>query len=193
MIIGLTGSIATGKSEVARILRQRGIPLFDADAAVHELYADPPVVALIEQNFPGTVSGDRIDRGKLSAAIAGHPEKLARLEQIVHPLVQRRREAFLDQWKTADIIVLDIPLLFETGAEKDVDTTLVIITTPELQRARAMARPGMTAEKLEFIMSRQVPMVEKAARADFVINNSGTLAQLADEVDMVLQQVRSRA
>lgn len=193
MIFGLTGSIATGKSEVARILRQRGIPVFDADAAVHELYALAPVVALIEQNFPGAVSDGRIDRSKLSAAIAGHPEELTRLERLVHPLVQQQREAFLGHHKAAPVIVLDIPLLFETGAEKDVDATLVIITTPELQRARAMARPGMTEEKFAFILSRQMPMAEKAARADFVINNSGSLEQLAREVDMVLEQLRSRA
>jgi dephospho-CoA kinase len=193
MIVGLTGSIATGKSEVARLLRERGIPLFDADAVVHELYGQPGVIAAVSKLFPVAIDAGCINRDKLAGEIAGSPAKLAKLESLVHPLVRERRRQFLAQWKPAPLVVLDIPLLYETGSEKEVDSVIVVVTTPELQRQRALARPGMTEAKLEFILSRQMPMAEKAARADFVINNSGSLEDLAGEVDRLLARLTSHA
>jgi len=193
MIVGLTGSIATGKSEVARLLRERGIPLFDADAAVHELYRQPQVIAAVGKLFPAAIDAACIDRNRLAGEVAGNPDKLARLESLVHPLVREQRMKFLSQWKSAPLVVLDIPLLYETGGEKDVDAVIVVITKPELQRQRALSRPGMSAGKLDFILARQMPMAEKAARADFVIDNSGSLEDLAREVDRLLGRLRHTA
>lgn len=187
MIVGLTGSIATGKSEVSRLLRERGIPVFDADAAVHELYRQGPVVAEVERLFPGVAVAGSIDRGRLAAALAARPDQLAQLEALVHPLVQQERKHFLATWEKAPVVVLDIPLLFETGGDKEVDAIIVVTTTPELQRKRALARPGMTAEKLALILSRQMPMAEKASRADYVIDNSGSLDDLAHKADQLVE------
>lgn len=189
-IIGLTGSIATGKSEVARRLRENGIAVFDADAAVHDIYAEPVSAAKIAQVFPTVLVAGRIDRGLLSAHLAKSPQDLRKLEAIVHPLVRERRQAFLKSHAGQDFVVLDIPLLFETGAEKEMDAVVVVTTTPAEQRRRALARPGMTVEKLELILSRQMPMVEKLAHADFVIENTGTLDDLRRMVDELIPRLR---
>jgi dephospho-CoA kinase len=193
MIVGLTGSIASGKSEVARILRQRGLPVFDADAAVHELYQRSDVASGVARLFPGSMVDGKVDRARLSAALRQQPASLTQLEALVHPLVRAERAAFMSRHASAPIAVLDIPLLFETGSDKEVDITLTVTTTPELQRQRALARPGMTVEKLDFILANQMPAAEKAAMSDYVIDNSGTLEELERSVDRLLPKLAARA
>ena len=194
IIAGLTGSIAMGKSETAKMFAARGIPVFDSDAAVHELYAQggagvEPVRALA----PEAVSDGSVDRRRLAALIQGDPSLLKRIEGVVHPLVKARQQAFLASAAAmSDIAVLDIPLLFETGREKDVDVIIVVTTDPAAQRERALSRPGMTPDKLDFILSRQLPDVEKRARADYVIDTSVSLAETAREVDNVIARIRAR-
>lgn len=193
MKLGLTGSIATGKSEVAKRLAARGIPVFDADKAVHELYEQPDVIAQVARLFPQAIVDGHIDRSILGRHFVQHPEDLPRLEALVHPLVRDKREAFLQQNGEVAFAVFDIPLLYETGADKELDAVIVVSTTPALQRQRAMARPGMTAEKLDLILSRQLPMVDKLARADFVIETNGSLDDLSNKVDHLIPRLEEMA
>lgn len=194
IVAGLTGSIAMGKSETAKMFAARGIPVFDSDAAVHALYAPggaavEPVRALA----PDAVVDGAVDRRKLATLIQSDPALLMKIEGIVHPLVKQRQAAFLaEAAQQADIAVLDIPLLFETGREADVDVVIVVTAKPELQRERALARGGMTAEKLDFILSRQFPDAEKRARADYVIDTSVSLAETEFEVDRVIASLRAK-
>lgn len=177
IVLGLTGSIGMGKSTVARMFAARGVPVHDADARVHALYRGPAVTA-IEAAFPGTTAGGVVDRGRLAEAIAGRPEALQRLEGIVHPLVRQAEAAFLEEVCAAGapIALLDIPLLFETGADRRVDATIVVSAPAEVQRARVLERPGMTAERLEALLARQMPDAEKRQHAHFVIETSGPLS-----------------
>ncbi|MDO5642732.1 MAG: dephospho-CoA kinase [Paracoccus sp. (in: a-proteobacteria)] len=171
-LLGLTGSIGMGKSTAGRMFSARGIPLWDADAAVHRLYAaGGAAVAPVSQAFPQALKDGAIDRAALKAAIAADPSALTRLEEIVHPLVGADRAAFIDQARAqgAPIIVLDIPLLFETGAEAAMDGVAVVSADAERQRARVLARPGMTPETLAMILARQMPDAEKRKRADWII------------------------
>lgn len=196
IVLGLTGSIAMGKSETAKMFMMRGIPVFDSDAAVHELYAPGgEAVPLIAALAPSAIRDGTVDRAALAQCIVADPNLLPRIEKAVHPLVKSRQQAFLDMARRTDspMVVLDIPLLFETGREKDVDYVIVVSARPELQRERALRRPGMTAEKLDFIISRQVPDVEKRARADYVIDTSVSLAATAREVDHVIDELRLKA
>lgn len=194
IVAGLTGSIAMGKSETAKMFAARGIPVFDSDAAVHALYAPggaavEPVRALA----PDAVVDGAVDRRKLATLIQSDPALLMKIEGIVHPLVKQRQAAFLaEAAQQADIAVLDIPLLFETGREADVDVVIVVTAKPELQRERALARGGMTAGKLDFILSRQFPDAEKRARADYVIDTSVSLAETEFEVDRVIASLRAK-
>ncbi|MCA3561337.1 MAG: dephospho-CoA kinase [Aestuariivirga sp.] len=194
IVAGITGSIAMGKSETAKMFAARGIPVFDSDAAVHALYAPggaavEPVRALA----PDAVVDGAVDRRKLATLIQSDPALLMKIEGIVHPLVKQRQAAFLaEAAQQADIAVLDIPLLFETGREADVDVVIVVTAKPELQRERALARGGMTAEKLDFILSRQFPDAEKRARADYVIDTSVSLAETEFEVDRVIASLRAK-
>ncbi len=194
IIAALTGSIAMGKSETARMFAARGVPVFDSDAAVHELYAPggaavEPLRALV----PGAIADGRIDRSRLGAFVQADPLLLGKIEAVVHPLVRARQKAFLAAAaEHSDLAVLDIPLLFETGRQGEVDVVIVVSATPELQRARALARPGMTPEKLDFILSRQMPDAEKRARADYVIETSVSLAETAREVDRVIAEIRAK-
>ena len=176
LIVGLTGSIGMGKSTAAAYLREKGIPVFDADAEVHRLY-EGTAVAAIEGAFPGTTVGGRVDRGALSTALLLAPERFVELEAIVHPLVRAAERAFLAEAEAggAKIAVLEIPLLFETGADKLVDVTIVMSSTPELQRARLLKRDNLTREKLEKLIARQMPDAEKRAKADFVVDTSGEI------------------
>jgi dephospho-CoA kinase len=178
LIVGLTGSIGMGKSTVAAMFAERGVPVFDADAAVHRLQGPGGrLVAAIESLHPGTTGPDGVDRAKLSAAVLDNPDALRALEELVHPAVGEDRAAFLRHHAESPLIVFDIPLLFETGGEKKVDKTVVVSAAPEVQRARVLARPGMSESKFAAILARQLPDAEKRARADFVIATDVPLAE----------------
>lgn len=182
-ILGLTGSIGMGKSTVAGMLRDLGIPVFDADAAVHELQgAGGALLPAIEAAFPGTTGPQGLDRQKLGAAVFGDKDKLARLEAIVHPAVAAMRKRFLEENSGRPLVVFDIPLLYEKGGAQGVDAVAVVSAPADMQRERVLARPGMTVEKLEQILSLQVPDAEKRARADFVIDTGTSMAATRDQV-----------
>jgi dephospho-CoA kinase len=172
-VLGLTGSLGMGKSTTARFFAEEGVPLHDADAAVHRLY-EGEATPLIEAAFPGTTSGGRVDRDKLAKKVLGDSAAIKRLETIIHPLVGRAEARFLDEAarKDAAVVVLDIPLLFETGADRRCDAVVVVSAPADVQRARAFERPGMTEEKFQAILAKQMPDAEKRARADFVVDTS---------------------
>ena len=176
IVLGLTGSIGMGKSTTATLFAEAGVPVYDADAAVHMLYEGEAVPA-IEAAFPGTTVDGKVDRNKLSARVVHDPAAIKRLEQIVHPMLGASRQKFLDDAERsgAPVAVVDVPLLFETGGEKRVDAVVVVTTTPELQRQRILARDNMTSEKLDAILARQLPDAEKRRRADFVVDTSDGL------------------
>jgi dephospho-CoA kinase len=177
-ILGLTGSIGMGKSAVAAMFRELGVPVFDADAAVHELQGpDGRLLPSIEGAFPGTTGPGGVDRAKLGAAVFGNPEALGRLEAIVHPAVGAMRSDFLAAQTEAPLVVFDIPLLFEKGGNRQVDAVAVVSAPPESQRERVLARTGMTHEKFEQILTLQVPDAVKRSRADYVIDTGTTLAE----------------
>ncbi|MGK0266543.1 MAG: dephospho-CoA kinase [Maricaulis sp.] len=191
--IGLTGSIGMGKSATAALIAEAGIPVFDSDACVHSLYAEGgKAVAPIAAAFPGVVVDGVVDRPSLSAALHEDPSGFARLEAIVHPLVLAEREAFLHRAHEdgADLVVFDIPLLFETGAERHVDHVLVVYAPDALRRSRVMQRPGMTQAKLDAIIARQLDDSSKLARADFTIETSGGLEDARRQLDAILQSIR---
>ena len=191
MIIGLTGSIAMGKSTVAAMFEAEDVPVFDADAAVHELQGpNGLLVTEIEAAFPGTTGTQGVDRQKRGAAVLGNAEKLARLEAIVHPAVGKLRTDFLTAHADKSMIVFDIPLLFEKGGHQAVNHIVVVSAPAEQQRARALARPGMTAEKFEHILKLQVPDAEKRARADTVIDTGQTLAHTQAQVRTLVKKLR---
>ncbi|MFZ1679614.1 MAG: dephospho-CoA kinase [Rhizobiaceae bacterium] len=171
IVVGLTGSIGMGKTTTARMFADAGIPVHDADAAVHRLYTGR-AAPLIEAAFPGTVSAGTVDRARLSAAVVGNEAAMKRLEAIVHPLVRKEEDAFLEAARAAGatMAILDIPLLFETGRDARMDAVIVVTADPQIQRQRVLERPGMTAEKFEAILSRQTPDAEKRRRADFIID-----------------------
>ncbi|MDR7230804.1 dephospho-CoA kinase [Caulobacter sp. BE264] len=194
LILGLTGSIGMGKSTTSRMFQDEGVPVYDADAAVHALYATGgAAVAPVEAAFPGVVVNGAIDRAKLSAEVVGNAEALAKLEAIVHPLVGAHRIGFFEEAKAKghEIVVLDIPLLFETGGEKRVDKVVVVSAPADVQRERVLARPEMTAEKFEAILARQTPDAEKRARADFVIDTGQGLDHARRQVRDLLTLLRT--
>ena len=182
-ILGLTGSIGMGKSTVAGMMRDLGVPVFDADAAVHELQGPGgALLPAIAAEFPGTTGPDGVDRQKLGAAVFGDSEKLKRLEEIVHPAVAAMRSGFLRGNVDAPLIVFDIPLLYEKGGQQGLDAVAVVSAPASDQRERVLARPGMTVEKFEQILALQVPDAEKRARADFVIDTGTSLTQTRNQV-----------
>ena len=191
-IAGLTGSIAMGKSETARMFRELGVPVFDADAVVHELYAkDGAAVASVETLFPGAIVDGAVDRQRLSKFVLNDSDAMAGLEAVVHPLVRNAREEFI---KTArgdghGLIVLDIPLLFETGYDGRMDVVIVVSAPPEIQRERALQRPGMTLEKFENILARQVDDAEKRKKADYVVDSSQGLEHAFSQVRQIVQDL----
>lgn len=194
LILGLTGSIGMGKSTTAAMFEAEGVPVYDSDAAVHALYAaGGAAVAPVEAAFPGVVTDGAIDRAKLSARVVGNPEALAKLEAIVHPLVGAHRIGFFEkaQAEGRDIVVLDVPLLFETGGQRSVDKVVVVSAPPEVQRARVLARPEMTLEKFEAILARQLPDAEKRARADFVIDTGQGVEHARKQVRDLLTLLRT--
>lgn len=188
--LGLTGSIGMGKSTTAGLFREFGVPVHDADAAVHEIYGAEGV-APVETAFPGVAVEGHIDRSRLGARVLGDDAAMKRLEAIVHPLVRAREAAFLERARHdgAHIAVLDIPLLYETGAEGRVDAVVVVSAPESVQRERVLARPGMTEEKFAAILSRQVPDSEKRRRADHIIDTSRGLDAAREQVAALLKQL----
>jgi len=191
--LGLTGSVGMGKSTTAGFFAEAGVPVWDADAAVHRLYAAGGGGAgALADLMPGLDPAAAVDRGRLRAAVAADPSLLARIEARIHPLVAADRAAFLAANAAADVVLLDVPLLFETGGERDMDAVLVVTAPPEVQRARVLARPGMSEAMLDRILARQMPDAEKRARADFVVaTDKGLDAARADVLD-VLANIRKR-
>lgn len=174
--IGLTGSIGMGKSTVAGMFAEAGVPVFDADAAVHALQGPGGrLVGAIETAFPGTTGSGGVDRARLGSLVLGDVAALKRLEAIVHPAVAVERTAFLAAHADAALVLFDVPLLFETGGDARVDAVVVVSAPPDVQRARVLARPGMTGAKLDAILARQMPDADKRARARFVIPTGGSL------------------
>lgn len=186
-ILGLTGSIGMGKSTVAGMFRALGVPVFDADAAVHELQGPGGLlVAAIEAAFPGTTGPEGVIRQKLGAAVFGDKAELARLEGIVHPAVAEARRRFMATHGSAPLVVFDIPLLYEKTGDRGLNGVVVVSAPAEAQRARVLARPGMTAEKFQQILTLQVPDAEKRARADFVIDTGTTLEETRQQVGRIV-------
>jgi dephospho-CoA kinase len=187
VVLGLTGSIGMGKSTVARMFAEEGVPVFDADAVVHRLQGpEGELVADIEALFAGTTGPEGVNRNTLAERVLAEPEALKRLEALVHPAVAREREAFLAMHAAAPAVVLDIPLLFEKGGAALVDKIAVVSADPETQRIRTLARPGMTPEKFLRILGHQMPDSEKRARADFVIPTDCSLDETRASVRHVL-------
>ncbi|NGO65197.1 dephospho-CoA kinase [Rhizobium daejeonense] len=194
IVIGLTGSIGMGKSTTAKMFADAGISVNDSDQVVHELYRGEAVIP-IEAAFPGSIRNGEVDRSELSRNLAKNPANFKLLESIVHPLVRERELAFLKAAResAADMVVLDIPLLYETGAEKRVDVVVVVSCDPEIQRKRVLERPGMTPEKFEMILGRQVPDAEKRRRADYVIDTGRGLEAARKQVQDIIETLRRQA
>ncbi len=188
VVLGLTGSLGMGKSTTARFFAEAGVPVFDADAAVHRLYADEAAAA-IEAAFPGTTGKHGVDRAKLAQAVLGDPAALARLETIIHPLVRQEELRFITAASEAGarVAVLDIPLLFETGRDSLVDAVVVVSAPADVQRARAFERPGMTEDKFRALLAKQMPDGEKRRRADFVVDSSQGKDFARDQVHAILR------
>jgi dephospho-CoA kinase len=189
-VLCLTGSLGMGKSATAKLFAEAGVPVHDSDAVVHALY-EGEAVAAIEQAFPGTTAGGKVDRTKLSAMVVGDKAALARLEAIVHPLVGAARDKFLGEAKArgSAVVVLDIPLLFEIGGECGCDAVVVVSAPAEMQRARALARPGMTEAKFAGLLAKQVPDAEKRGRADFIVDTSQGFDHARAQVRDILRAV----
>lgn len=189
-ILGLTGSIGMGKSTTAKLFAEAGVPVYDADAAVHQLYEGEAAPA-IEAAFPGTTVNGKVDRAKLSARVVHDPAAIKQLEQIVHPMLGASRQKFFAAAEAAKapVVVLDIPLLFETGGEKRVDAVVVVSTSPELQRERVLARGTMDEAKLDAIIAKQTPDAEKRRRADFVVDTSHGLEPVRTQIKHILAEV----
>jgi dephospho-CoA kinase len=198
IILGLTGSIGMGKSTTAKLFAEAGVPVYDADAAVHKIY-EAEAAPAIEAAFPGTTAHGRVDRNKLSAKVVHDPAAMRRLEQIVHPMLGASRQKFLHEAEQsgAPVAVVDVPLLFETGGEKRVDAVVVVTTTPEIQRQRILSRDNMTGEKLDAILARQLPDTEKRKRADFVVDTSHgpdpVRARIRDILDQAAKMPQRRS
>lgn len=193
VILGLTGSIGMGKSTVAGMFADEGVPVFDADAVVHELQGPGgALVAAIEAEFPNTAGPEGVNRTALREAVFGKPEAYARLEAVVHPAVAGARATFLEAHRDAPLVVLDVPLLFEAGGWQSVDRILVVSAPAEVQRARVLARPGMTEARFAEILARQLPDAEKRARADFVISTGGSLGETREEVRRLIACLAGR-
>jgi dephospho-CoA kinase len=185
--IALTGSIGMGKSTVAAMFKSAGVPVFDADAAVRELQgSDAELIASIGKRFPGTVRDGVLDREELSRAVLGYPDALEALEAIVHPAVHRARARFILEHADASILLFDIPLLFETGGDEAFDKIIVVSAPARLQRERVLARTGMSPERLDAILARQLPDAEKRKRADFIIDTGADLSTTERQVREIL-------
>src|ERR1700686_3112464 len=190
LILGLTGSIGMGKSTTAKLFAEAGVPVYDADATVHQVYAGEAAPA-IEAAFPGTTIDGKVDRAKLSAKVLHDPAAIRQLEQIVHPMLRSYHQKFLEDAERsgAPVAVMDVPLLFETGGEKRVDAVGVVTTSPENQRERILARGTMTPEAFDSILARQLPDAEKRKRADFVVDTSHGLEPVRGQIRDILAEV----
>jgi len=192
MILGLTGSIGMGKSAVAAMFADEGVPVFDADATVHDLQkAGGALVPAIEAAFPGTTGPDGVDRQKLGAAVFGDRDRLALLESIIHPAVAERRKAFLESYQDADMILFDIPLLFEKGGQAVVDTVVVVSAPAPVQRQRVLARANMMPDKFEHILALQMDDADKRARADHVIDTGKDINKTRADVHSLVKMLRA--
>jgi dephospho-CoA kinase len=192
IILGLTGSIGMGKSTTAGLFREAGVPVQDSDQVVSELYArSGAAVGPVDAAFPGVIRDGAVDRAALGKRVLSDPQALQRLEAIVHPLVRAERERFLQSAKGADVVVFDVPLLLETGIDRDVDAVVVVSASEAVQRQRVLERPDMTETKLAQILARQMPDAEKRARAHFVIDTGRGIDAAREQVRAVLEQVRS--
>ncbi len=189
-ILGLTGSIGMGKTTTARLFAEEGVPVHDSDAAVHKFY-ESEAAAAIEAAFPGSTANGRVDRQKLGAMVVSDAAALKRLEAIVHPLVRQSETRFLEaaRQRGEKIVVLDIPLLYETGADERVDAVAVVTAPLEVQRQRVLVRPGMTPDKLEALLAKQVPDAEKRRRADFIVDSGNGLEPAREQVRNILRKI----
>jgi dephospho-CoA kinase len=189
-ILGLTGSIGMGKTTTAQLFAEEGVPVHDSDAAVHRLY-EGEAVGAIEAAFPGTTANGQVDRQKLGRLVVGDAAALKRLEAIVHPLVRQSETRFLEQAgaRGERIVLLDIPLLYETGGEQRVDAVVVVTAPADMQRKRVLTRPGMTPEKLDALLAKQMPDSEKRARADFIVDSGGGLEKAREQVRNILTRI----
>ena len=198
IVLGLTGSIGMGKSTTAKLFAEAGVPVYDADAAVHQLY-EGEAVPVIEAAFPGTTANGKVDRDRLSARVVHDPAAMKRLEEIVHPMLGASRQKYLREAEQsgAVVAVVDVPLLFETGGERNVDAVVVVTTSPELQRERILSRPNMTEHKLAGILARQMSDAEKRKRAHFVVDTSHGLdpvrARIRDIIDQAAKMQPRRS
>jgi len=193
IVIGLTGSIGMGKSTTAAMFARHGVPVHDADAAVHALYAGA-AVAPIEAAFPGTIRDGVVDRAELSTRVVGKPEAFARLEAIIHPLVRQASRDFREKAEKAghEVCLVDVPLLFETGGDSNVDVVVVVTADADIQRERVLARDGMTAERFEAILAKQMPDAEKRKRADFIVDTGHGLEAAERQVEDILKTISER-
>ncbi|MCB1484204.1 MAG: dephospho-CoA kinase [Hyphomicrobiaceae bacterium] len=193
LIIGLTGSIGMGKSTAAARFKALGIDVFDADAEVHKLY-EGPLAQDVERAFPGSTTDGKVDRGKLSAILLKEPDRLTELERIVHPRVRANERSFIarEHAKGAKMAVLEVPLLFEAGNDKVVDVIVVVSAHPDIQRKRVLERPGMSEAKLAELLSRQLDDKEKRARADFVVDTSGSVEACHAQIDDIVAELSTR-
>jgi dephospho-CoA kinase len=189
-VLGLTGSVAMGKSTTARFFAEDGVPVHDSDSVVHGLYENE-AVPLIEAAFPGTTAGGKVDRVKLGSRVMGDLAALRQLEAIVHPLVWDAERRFLEQAQTkgAPVVLLDIPLLYETGGDGRVDAVVVATAPAEVQRSRVLERPGMTEQRLQAMLARQMPDSEKRLRADFIVDTSRGFDDARAQVQEILRKV----
>jgi dephospho-CoA kinase len=190
-ILGLTGSIGMGKSTTANLFKKHGVPVYDADQTVHDLYSGR-LVPLIEAEFPGSTKEGAVDRAKLSTHVVGHPDKLKALEAIVHPAVQEEQDRFIQKHRDSPLVVLDIPLLFENGKDRFCDAVAVVSTDAATQRKRVMMREGMTEEKLDSLLSRQMPDSEKRKKAQFIIDTSLDIPDAERQVLSILNAISTR-
>ncbi len=191
--IGLTGSIGMGKSTMGKLFADAGVPVNDSDAVVHDLYAGE-AAPLVDAAFPGTMKEGAVDRQELARQLAGSADGFKRLEAIVHPLVRKREAEFIERERQrgSPMVLLDIPLLFETGAESRVDVIVVVSCDPQIQRERVLARPGMTVEKFDMILARQTPDAEKRARADYVIDTAHSIETARKRVAEIVSDLKRR-
>ncbi len=193
IVIGLTGSIGMGKSTTAAMFAEAGVPVNDADAVVHDLYRDE-AVAPVGAAFPGSIRDGVVDRAELARQLKENPAKFAKLEAIVHPLVRAREQAFLARHRSSgtDMVLLDIPLLFESKGGDRVDVVVVVSCDAAIQRQRVLARPGMTEEKFDMILSRQMPDREKRARADYIVDTGEGIDEARVQVQQIITDIRRR-